>query len=150
MDQRFRGLVDWLFESAETESAHLMKKATQQSLFALGPTFNKTACKDKWQQPQPGTVQRGVAQTSPCSSVQPVLCPMCACHGQVPLCWLQSRLRASQCSLCSDKCQLLSPTVLAWVPNQTWMQHVEDWAAAVPLPWATSSPDVSRSQEWEG
>lgn len=35
MDQRFRGLVDWLFESAETKSAHLMKKATLWGLFAL-------------------------------------------------------------------------------------------------------------------
>lgn len=41
MDQRFRGLVDWLFESAETKSAHLMKKATLRGLFALGPTLIK-------------------------------------------------------------------------------------------------------------
>lgn len=92
MDQRFRGFADWLFESVETASAHLMKKATLRSLFALGPTFNKNAYKDKWHWLAPGTARTGVAQASPHSGVSsaPRLCFVS--HGQVLRCALPSEV----------------------------------------------------------
>lgn len=67
MDQRFRGLVDWLFESAETKSAHLMKKATLRGLFALGPTLIKMFIKingSGWHQAWCGQVLHNPAHTA--------------------------------------------------------------------------------------
>ena len=96
MDQRFGGLVDWLFESAETKSAHLMKKATLQSLFALGPTFNKNAYKDKWHQLAPGTVQTGVAQASLHGDVNPAPHLCFVGHGRVPRHRLPSEVSATR------------------------------------------------------
>lgn len=96
MDQRFRGLVDWLFESAETKSAHLMKKATLQSLFALGPTFNKNAYKDKWYRLAPGRARTGVAQASAHGSVNSAPRFCFVSHGQVPRRRLPSKVSATR------------------------------------------------------
>lgn len=54
------GLLIGFLSQQRPNQAHLMKKATLQGLFALGPIFNKNVYKDKWQWLTPGTVWTGV------------------------------------------------------------------------------------------
>lgn len=62
--------------------AHLMKKATLQGLFALGPTFNKNVYKGKWQWLIPGMVWTGVWQPFPHRGVTRTPCPCFVIHGE--------------------------------------------------------------------
>lgn len=96
MDQTFRGLVDGLFESAEAKSVHLLKKGALQSLFALGPTSNKNAYKDKWHWLAAGRVRTGVVQSTPCSGVNSALRLCFVSLGQVLRCRLPSKVSAVQ------------------------------------------------------